>query len=184
MEIVRAIEAEPKIPRYTYAELVDVYGEPVYKLCRSLTYSREDADDLFQETFFKAFEQLAKIHASDNPQGFLLSSCVFIWKGWKRKYARRKRLVPVEPLDENIESSAAMNMEEHVIVQEEIRIVRELVEGLPEKFKIPIILHYTLELGVTEIAQSLNLPVGTVKSRLFKARKLVEKGLVENHYEK
>jgi len=178
---VRTIKANQAIPSHIYADLVDKYSDSVYKFCRSLTYSREDADDLFQETFFRAFERLPKTNASDNPQGFLFSTAVYIWKSWKRKYARRNRLAPAAPLDETVASG--VSIEDNFMAQEETRIVRELVETLPEKFKIPIILYYTIEMSVPDIALSLKLPVGTVKSRLFKARKLVEKGLVESHYE-
>jgi len=165
-----------------YADLVDEYSDSVYRFCRSLTYSREDADDLFQETFLRAFEQLSKISVSDNPQGFLFSTSVYVWKSWKRKYARRNRLAPVLPLDEAVASEA--NMENDFMEQEETRIVRELVEALPEKFKIPVILYYTIEMNVSDIALTLKLPAGTVKSRLFKARKLIKKGLGEVQYEK
>lgn len=186
MEILRAIKGNTPVPqttpRYMYTNLVDEYSGSVYKFCRSLTYSKEDAEDLFQETFLRTFEQLPKISDSDNPQGFLFSTCVYIWKGWKRMYARRKRLAPILPLDETVVSGACM--EDRFMAQEETRIVRELVEALPEKFKIPIILYYTVEMAVPDIALALKLPVGTVKSRLFKARKLVQKGLVAIHYEK
>jgi len=165
-----------------YADLVDEYSDSVYRFCRSLTYSREDADDLFQETFLRAFEQLSKISVSDNPRGFLFSTSVYVWKSWKRKYARRNRLAPVLPLDEAVASEA--NMENDFMEQEETRIVRELVEALPEKFKIPVILYYTIEMNVSDIALTLKLPAGTVKSRLFKARKLIKKGLGEVQYEK
>ena len=50
--------------------------------------------------------------------------------------------------------------------------MRRLVNALPEKFKQPTILFYTSELSVPDIAAALNIPAGTVKSRLFKARKL------------
>ena len=181
METVRAIKNSQAIPSHIYANLVDEYSDSVYKFCRSLTYSREDAEDLFQETFFRAFEQLPKVYASDNPQGFLFSTAVFIWKSWKRKYARRNRLAPSAPLDETVASG--VSMEDSYMAQEELRFVRELVEALPDKFKIPVILYYTMEMSVPDIALSLKLPAGTVKSRLFKARKLIEKGLVEAHYE-
>ena len=58
------------------------------------------------------------------------------------------------------------------------------MEALPEKFKIPVILYYTIEMNVSDIALTLKLPAGTVKSRLFKARKLIKKGLGEVQYEK
>jgi RNA polymerase sigma-70 factor (ECF subfamily) len=177
LEMLRAIKTNQTIPRYSLAELVDEYSDSVYRFCRSLTYSKEDADDLFQETFLKVLEQLPKMDNSDNPQKFLFSSALYIWKDWKRKFARRKRLAPVEPFDETVTSGESV--EDGFMVQEKTRVVRELVESLPDKFKIPIILYYTVEMSVSDIAASLKIPHGTVKSRLFKARKLIEKGLTE-----
>lgn len=176
------LKTNQSTPHYAFADLVDMYSSPVYKFCRSLTYSKEDADDLFQETFLSAFEQLPKLSASDDPQGFLFSTALYQWKSWKRKYARRNRIAPVEPLNETVSSD--VSMEDGFILQEETRMVKGLVEVLPEKFKIPIILYYTVEMSVTDIALTLKLPIGTVKSRLFKARKLIEKGLITSGYGK
>ncbi|GHU79695.1 ECF RNA polymerase sigma factor SigW [Clostridia bacterium] len=177
MGMLRAINISQKIPQYAFADIVDEYGDSVYKFCRSLTYSKEDADDLFQETFLRALEQLPKAENSDNPQGFLFSSALYIWKSWKRRYARRKRLAPVEPLDETVHSGESV--EDNFLDREENRIVRTLVEALPEKLKIPVILYYSVETSIPDIALSLKIPVGTVKSRLFKARKIIEKGLTK-----
>ena len=91
-------------------------------------------------------------------------------------------MAPIQPLDETVASG--ISIEDSFMAQEEARIVRELVEALPSKFKIPTILYYTIEMSMPDIALTLKLPVGTVKSRLFKARKLVEKGLVAIQYEK
>lgn len=176
MEVLRAINADQSIPQDKFTVLIDTYSNSVYRFCRSLTFSKEDADDLFQETFLKAFENQSNQYALDNPQGFLLSTSLYIWKSWKRKYARRNRLVPMEPLDENM--WAGTGMEDDYVEQEEIRRVRQVVKALPDKFKIPIILHYAMDMNVSDMAAILKLPAGTVKSRLFKARKLVEKGLV------
>jgi RNA polymerase sigma-70 factor (ECF subfamily) len=171
------------ILRDIYAEsLADEYAAVVYRFCRSLTYSKEDAEDLFQETFLRAFEQLPKIKVSANPQGFLFSAAIFLWKSQKRKYARRNRLAPAGTLPESAADGGA-GLEDALLAEEETRVVRELVDSLPEKLKIPIILHYTNEMSVPDIASTLRMPAGTVKSRLFKARKLIEKGLVAK-YEK
>jgi RNA polymerase sigma-70 factor (ECF subfamily) len=177
LDILRVIKIDQTASHCGFTELIEKYGNSIYRFCRSLTYSKEDADDLFQETFLKAFEQFPKLSAADNPQSFLFSASLYIWKGWKRKYARRKRLAPEEPLDESIASRT--DMEDHLMTQEENRMVREAVKALPDKFKIPIVLHYTIEMSVSDIASILRLPAGTVKSRLFKARRLVEKELVK-----
>lgn len=197
MDILRAItETEEETKQKTedihgitthdmFADLADKYGGPVYKFCRSLAFSKEDADDLFQETFLKVFEQPLKIKESDNPQSFLFSAALYIWKSWKRKYARRKRLAPVEFLDETTDNIAKIekiasqtNIEEDFTEREEIQAVRNLVENLPEKLRIPIILYYTAEMNIENIALTLEIPEGTVKSRLFTARKIIKKGLI------
>ncbi|GHV11115.1 RNA polymerase sigma factor [Clostridia bacterium] len=177
MDTLRAIKTNGTAARCVFADLVDEHGDSVYKFCRSLAFSKEDADDLFQETFLRVLQQPDKINSSDNPQGFLFSTALFIWKSWKRKYARHNRIAPAEPFDEMVQSGE--NLEEDLIAREEIRIVRELVDALPEKLRIPVILFYTMEMNVPDIARELKLPPGTVKSRLFKARKIVGKGLCD-----
>ncbi|MDR1070094.1 MAG: RNA polymerase sigma factor [Gracilibacteraceae bacterium] len=174
---MRAIKFQKETSRSRLADLVDEYGGSVYKFCRSLAYSKEDADDLFQETFLRVFEDSQKINACDDPRGFLFSAAIFVHKSWKRKYARRNRIAPAAAPDET--AASGDDVESGVITREEARIVRDLVKSLPEKFRIPIILYYTMELSVPDIAQAMRLPAGTVKSRLFKARKLIEKGLGE-----
>jgi len=159
------------------AELIDEYGGVVYKFCRRITFSKEEADDLFQETFLKVFEGMPKCLKSDSPKGFIFSVASFTWKDWKRKYARRSRLAPGEPLidsiaDEKTATEAAQD-------QDEILTVRALVNSLPDKLKLPVILFYTLDMSVPEIAVTLKIPEGTVKSRLFNARKIIERGLTE-----
>lgn len=94
MESAHTIKVNELTQQYIFEDLVDEYSNSVYKFCRSLTYTKEDADDLFQETFSKAFEQQSKIMSSGNPKGFLFSISLYIWKSWKRKYARRQRLAP------------------------------------------------------------------------------------------
>jgi len=184
MELLSILKTNKNIQNYAFDDLVDEYGGAVYKFCRSLTYSKEDADDLFQETFLKVLEQLPKINASDNPKSFLFSTALYLWKSLQRKYARRNRLAPMEPLGEIAVSNVNdMTIEEDIIVQEDIRTVRELVDALPEKLRIPTILFYTIEMGVSEIASTLEIPDGTVKSRLHTARKLIEEGLVKIGYE-
>ena len=182
-ETLRAIKKTKAqiIPeKLNFKDLVDNYNESIYRFCCRLTYSKEDAEDLFQDTFLKAFEQLPKVNASNNPKSFLFSTALYLWKGKKRMYARRNRLVPIQPLDDGMVSD--VSMEDCIMTKEEKCIVNELIEALPEKFKIPIILYYTVEMNIQDIASTLKLPVGTVKSRLFKARTLIEKGLVKNGY--
>ena len=67
--------------------------------------------------------------------------------------------------------------EETYLAEEEKRLIQGAVDKLPEKLKICILLFYMEQLSVAQIAKVLHLPEGTVKSRLYQARKLLEKEL-------
>ena len=160
------------------AELVDSYSSALYLFCCRLTYSKEDAEDLFQETFLAVFEQPSKVNSTGNPKSFIFSTALYLWKSKKRKYARRNRLAEMQPLDDHLVSDT--NIEDGIMAQEEIHQVRRLVNSLPDKYKIPTMLYYTADMSQQEIAQTLKIPAGTVKSRLHTARKIIEKGLNGN----
>ena len=185
-KVLRAIKANMKIEKkqwsLTTQDLVDEYSDLIWRFCRRITFSTEDAEDLYQETFLLAFEKLSIINTSDNPKNYLFSVASYLWKSRKQKYARRNRLAPIQPLSDELTIVSDFDMENSIMAKEDGRIVRELVLALPEKFKIPIILYYTIEMSLVDIAATISLPVGTVKSRLHKARKIIEKGLVENGY--
>jgi RNA polymerase sigma-70 factor (ECF subfamily) len=184
--MIKALTTNDAIPAKTPArstlsetQLVDEYSGAVYKLCRSLTNTKYDADDLFQDTFLSVFSQMAKIESAENPQSFILGTAAYLWKSKRRKYARRNRLAPETEINEALDFiSGSANTEDALIASDERRVVGNLVNTLPDHLKIPIVLYYTNELSIANIAATLNLPAGTVKSRLHKARKIIEKGLV------
>ena len=177
MEIMQIGISEEESTQYMYADLIDICSEPIYKLCRKLTYSKEDAEDLFQETFLKALEQ------GISNESTLITTAIYLWKSQKRKYARRSRIAPTVPLDESGQKASLENPEDSVMKREDISAVREFVDAMPEKFRIPVILHYTVEMRVADIAAAMGIPDGTVKSRPHKARKMIEKGLIKLGHE-
>ena len=157
------------------------YGKEIYSFCKHLTCSRQEADDLYQDTFLKAVELQQKIDWQENPKSFLLSVAVRIWKNRKRKAAWRNRIAPTEVLIEewDVEEchDTEASLEESYIIQEESRIVRSAVDKLPEKLRMCVLLFYMEELSIPQIAKVLKIPQGTVKSRLYQARKQLQKEL-------
>ncbi len=156
---------------------ISLYGRDIYSFCRQLTYSRQDADDLYQDTFLKAVEIVEKLQPDRNPKSYLLSIAVKLWDNKKRKYAWRDRIASMESLTEekrDLYQDAVCSMEDQVIEKEQAVLIREKVGELADRYRIPVYLYYMEELTIPEIARSLGIPEGTVKSRLFKARKILK----------
>jgi RNA polymerase sigma-70 factor (ECF subfamily) len=167
----------------TEEQLYREYCSTVYKFCMRLVFQKEDADDLFQDTYVRAFSEIEKIRVSENPQSFLLSIAISLWKSQKRKFARRNRIAPMVSFDEAYVGKTA-SLEDDVIENEESIIVREMVNDLPDKLKIPIVMYYTVGMSISDIAGTLKLPKGTVTSHLTRAREVIRKGMVQKYESK
>ena len=157
------------------------YGKEIYSFCRSITFHLQDADDSFQDTFLKAMELISDIDYEKNPKSYLLSVAYGLWKNKKRKHAWRNRIAAVFSLTEELDFDSFHtppdSLEQEFLKKEESDLVRRAVSRLPEKYKFPILLFYMEDLPIAQIAYILKIPVGTVKSRLHQARKLLEKEL-------
>lgn len=162
-------------------QCINNYGKDIYTFCCQITCNRQEAEDLYQDTFLKAMELGDKIDYDQNPKSYLVSIALRIWKNRKRKYAWRKRIAGTEQLIEEIteeERESQKDSVEEVLLQKELRDqVKKAVEELEEKYRLPIYLYYTLQLSVEQIGKIMKLPQGTVKSRLYKARKLLKQKL-------
>ena len=178
MELTRMMDCTPAQEKREIAYFIDTYSTMLYRFCRSLTYSIESAEDLFQDTWFHLLRKPEKLQTASSPQSFLCQAALFLWKSEQRKYARRKRIAPEAPLDTAIDSG--QNLEENLLRQTEREFVQDLVENLPEHLRLPLVLYYTLEMDIAEIAKALDLPSGTVKSRLYYARQEIKKGWLEH----
>lgn len=159
--------------------LVEQYGDNIYRYCKSLAYTPEDAEDLYQQTFLKAFELHKKISLKKNPKAFLMSIAANLWKNHKSRYARRERIAPTISSEaegvqiEDIKSSH--DMLEQIVKEEQLSRLRDCVERLPEKQKQVILFFYAGELSLEDIAKALRIPKGTVKSRLHAAKEQLKK---------
>lgn len=161
-------------------QMIDCYGKSVYSFCLHITGNRQEAEELYQDTFLKATELIHKIKRDGNPKSYFCSIAIFLWRNRKRKYAWRQRIMAVESTDvndirEEIESLQEQNTpERQLIKQEQIEYVQRCIRELDEKYKIPLCLYYSADFTVNEIAECLKLPQGTIKSRLYKARMLIK----------
>ena len=166
---------------------VYTYGKDIYSFCKYLTCSKQEADDLYQDTFLTAIEQREKIDITLHPKSYLLSIALRIWKNKKRKYAWRKRIVEmrsfVDEKDTHSIPEENPSPEQQILQKEELASVRLAVNQLPDKQKVVVLLFYMEDLSTAQIAQILNIPQGTVLSRLHQARKRLQHELEDLSYE-
>ncbi|MBE9917586.1 RNA polymerase sigma factor [Paenibacillus donghaensis] len=153
-------------------QLVYAYGSRVYTFCRRLAWTQTDADDLYQQTFLRVLNMSLQIDQDHNPVGFLMAVAARIWQDERKKYARRQRIAPIQDDGTGELSNLPSSFFTDRVFEEKQRKteVRKAVQDLPEILRVPVLLYYMSDLPVNEIAKALQIPQGTVKSRLHQAR--------------
>jgi len=170
-----------------YAELLQRYRESVFFMMLKMCNNRDDADDLTIEAFGRAFKKLDQ-YSPD----YAFSTWLFkIASNNAIDFLRKKKTKVQLPLDAKNESGEVLDgsnqikgheldPEEAFIKKQKIEKIRTLVDNLKPKYKEMIELFYFQELSHEEIAQKLNLPIGTIKAQLFRARDLLFNALHRN----
>ena len=165
---------------------IDELGTDIYRFCLKLCGDKTDAEDLYQQTFLKALETEWTLDWEKNPKALFFSLAHNLWKSDRRKQARRSQIVPCDNLDDDAEIvlRSGENIEERYFQKELIMEVRQIIQTLPEKFQVPLLLYYLSDCSIEQIATVIKKPPGTVKSRLFKGRNMIKKRLEDAGYER
>jgi RNA polymerase sigma-70 factor (ECF subfamily) len=159
-----------------FTELVNRYEGNIYRLARHITQNPEDAEDVLQETFLKAYEHLADFQGHSKFYTWLVRIAVnqSLMKLRKRKSDASVSLDdPYDTGEESMVREIAVwePNPEQTYSQEEVRaILSKAVESLPPSFRAVFALRDIEELSTEETAVALNLSIPAVKSRLLRAR--------------
>ncbi|TAK44146.1 MAG: sigma-70 family RNA polymerase sigma factor [Saprospiraceae bacterium] len=170
--------------QHAYAILHDRYRPSVYNHLYKMVRNHDDAEDLTIEAFGKAFNKL-----STYAPHFAFSTWLFkIAVNNCIDYIRKKRLhflsidQPMEPYSEKDFTGSlraiALNPEEDFIRCQRLQMVRRILTHLNTKYRLMIELRYYQELSYEEIANELEIPLGTVKAQLFRAKEMLS-GLMQ-----
>ena len=161
-----------------FENFLENYEKDVFTFCRYLAMEYNATCDLYQETVLAAFEMIGRIDAAQNPKSFLFSIAVGKWKNIRRKIQRRQNIAPEITLEEWSGGQSLGNPTsetvEKTLMQEQLH---NAIAGLPDKLRIPLVLHYFDDCKVEEIGIILKIPAGTAKSRLHKARAILKEVL-------
>ncbi len=163
-----------------YAELMDRYRESIYYMLLKMVSNTDDAEDLTIEAFGKAFNRLSQYHPSYAFSTWMFkiasNNCIdFIRKQRKKKTTSLDTGMSNED-GESISFDVEADVrdpEEEMVRDQKIQLMREVVEKLKPRYKQLVMLRYFKEYSYEEIAQELDLPLGTVKAQLFRAREFL-----------
>lgn len=163
---------------------MDAFGTDIYRFCMKLCMDKADAEDLYQQTFLKALESDWVLDWEANPKALFFSMTYNLWRSDRRKAARRFAIAPGSGLEEDRKEQlpSGEDIEENFIQKELAAATNKIIEGLPEKIRVPLTLYYLFDFTVEQVSQTIKKPSGTVKSRLFKGRSIIKKRLEELGY--
>jgi len=176
---VELVERAKKGDQQAYAELMGRYRDAIYFMLLKMVNSSIDAEDLTIEAFGKAFKNIDQYAPN-----FAFSTWLFkIATNNCIDFIRKKRGSHIS-LDHSMDGedslqpssliqSDSLDPEANMINQQKIKMMREVVTKLKPRYRNLVELRYFKEFSYEEIADELDLPIGTVKAQLFRARELL-----------
>lgn len=170
------VEKAKKGDQAAFAELMDRYRESVYFMLLKMIKNSDDAEDLTIEAFGKAFNRLEQYSPSYAFSTWLFkiasNNCIdFIRK--KRVYLTSMDHAYANSDGDSVRidvESNTLDPEEEIIKDQKVKMMRLVVSKLKPRYRELIEKRYFQELSYEEIAQEMDLPLGTVKAQLFRAR--------------
>jgi RNA polymerase sigma-70 factor (ECF subfamily) len=164
-----------------YAELLERYRDAIYFMLLKMVNNKSDAEDLTIEAFGKAFKSINQYTPNFAFSTWLFKIATNNCIDFIRK--RRANIISIDQPTEDVDGvssipatnlqSGSLDPEENLIKIQNIQLVKEVVSKLKPRYRKLIELRYFKEYSYEEISDELELPLGTVKAQLFRARELL-----------
>ena len=168
-----------------YAELIRLYHGKIYSLVYNMTSNREDAEDIVQEVFVKAYSSLARFKGQSSFYTWIYRIAVNRTINFLKR-ARKRSILSLDNVDEGIERdpayvelSAKQTPVRDATLAELQEKLNKALQTLSEKHRAVVVLHDIEGVPHEEIAKMLGCSTGTVRSRLFYARQCLQGLLAE-----
>jgi RNA polymerase sigma factor (sigma-70 family) len=173
----RLVQKARKGDQQAYAELMGRYRDSIYYMLLKMVNNTSDAEDLMIEAFGKAFKSIDQYTPSFAFSTWLFKIATNNCIDFIRK--RRTSTISIDQTSDDQETqsitiqSDTLDPEEHMINDQKVRLMRDVVSKLKPRYKTLVELRYFNEYSYEEISAKLELPIGTVKAQLFRARELL-----------
>jgi len=154
-----------------YQQAVNSFYEDLYRFAYSLAGNADDASELTQEAFAKLLTKGSQVRDHSKIKSWLFTTLYRIWLGWKRRDTRHPHFEISSVEDELPFVTPDM------VDKLENEAVKQSLFELKERHRVPLMLHYFEDHSYAEISELLDTPIGTIMSRLSRAKTLMRKSL-------
>lgn len=165
-----------------FEEFTITNGNHIFNFCYRLTMDIDKAEELYQDTMLKAYEEREKIVLEQYPKGFIYSIAIGKWKNMKRKIWRNMKIFGQSSEEQLLKIEDGKSVEDIVMKKELQNFMDKVFMSMKDKMRLPMILYYKYDYSISQISTICKVPEGTIKSRLYKARIIMEKELVKGGY--
>ncbi|MEI5909334.1 RNA polymerase sigma factor SigW [Bacillus spongiae] len=165
-----------------FAEIVELYKDKVFQICFRMLGNRHEAEDMAQEAFVKAYMNIHTFqqHRKFSTWLFRIATNLCIDRIRKKKpdYYLDAEVTGTEGLTMYSQLSTGEPLPEEEVESMELQeVIQKAISKLPEKYRSVIVLKYIEELPLKEISEILDMPLGTVKTRIHRGREALRKQL-------
>lgn len=180
--VKKRIKQVLKGDRNAYAEIVEIYKDKVFQLCYRMLGNRHEAEDMAQEALIRAYINIASFNINLKFSTWLYriatNLCIDRIRKKKPDYYLDAEVSGTDGLTMYSQIPAATTLPEEELESMELQetIQREITK-LPEKYRSVIVLKYMEELSLNEISEILDMPLGTVKTRIHRGREALRQQL-------
>ena len=182
-----AVAASP--PLQSFSDLLDDHGDALYGYCLHLARHQADAEDLLQETLIHAMRGHDRLRDPHRMRPWLFTIATNAWRDRQRALSRRPTTVPLDPdgVDEDFSLFATVAIEDPFPYSDELHLdflrlfgdedMQAVFGEISPVYRLPLILTTVHGFSCKEAAAILDIPLGTLLSRLHRGRKQLERGL-------
>ncbi len=190
----RTAAREAAARQRSFEEQMLPHLDALYRSALSMTKNAGDADDLVQETYLRAFQFFDQFEGGTNARAWLFRIMTNLYINSYRKRAREPERLSYDEMEDfylynrlsdsagsfsggSAVSTGGQTPEEAVVQQIQVEAIREAIDRLPEEYRETVIMADLNEFTYQEISDILQIPIGTVRSRLSRGRRLIQRAL-------
>jgi RNA polymerase sigma-70 factor (ECF subfamily) len=180
--VTKEIKQVLKGDQNAFGDIVEIYKDKVYQICFRMLGNRHEAEDIAQEAFLRAYVNISSFNQERKFSTWLYriatNLCIDRIRKKKPDYYLDAEIPGTDGLNMYSQIAASGKTPESEVEGMELQeTVQKEISALPEKYRSVIILKYLEDLSLNEISEILDMPLGTVKTRIHRGREALRKQL-------